>query len=514
MNRRCNNAAVRLGIHIITLVLSAGLVGTVTTSVSGQRGQELVVAMGSEPVSLNPFVGGDFASHDVMRQIFDTLLTLDKDGKLVPMLAESFEPAGPTTWLVRLRRGVKFDNGEAFNAEAVQFTYNTILNPETQARGRSGIVGVANVEIVDEYTVKIHTEKPMPVLPWRNIYGGTGSVIIVPPRYFRKVGHRAYADRPIGTGAFKFVQGVKGQFIRLEANGEYWRGRPKVDTVTIRIVPEPSTRVAALLAGEADISIDLPVDLAPQVRTSPGTKLITGFFGRGNLYWQFNPIGPFADRRVRLAVLHAVNMNRILGSLFGEYAVRIGVPLHDGSFGLNKAIKPYPYDPAKARRLLQEAGYPNGFSTTFYTSNRYTFQKEMSEAMAADLAKVGIKVNITMAESARYLELMANRQAGPLFLILWGTLDLDADILVNMFHSQAAFATWKDPGVDKLLDAARTELDLKKREALYFQVEQRLYDQVAYLAGHREKWSMVVSSRVEWQPLLGRAVYFWNTTKN
>lgn len=503
MPHRCRCRHVTYALVLVALLS----IGCMSGSAHAQ-GTELVVALAGEPVSLNPFVGGDFTSNDIMRHIYDALLTLDENKNFVPNLAVKFEPLGETAWLVELRRGVTFHNGEPFDAHAVKFTYDMILDPATNARGRSGIAGVTGVEVIDDYTVLIHTDSPMPTLPGRNIFGGTGSVAIVPPRYFAEVGHEGYAAHPIGTGPFKFVEHVRGRYIRLEANENYWGPKPKVDRITFRIIPEAATRVSALLSGEVDVAIDIPVDLAPQIKNSRHLKLISGTFGRGNQYWQMNPVGPFADRRVRLAIAHGVNFQEMYRALFGEYIMPLGVPLDPAMFGYNPHIQPWEYDPQKARALLAEAGYPNGFEVTLHTSTRYTSQRQLSEAIVAELQKLGIRANLVMSEAAAYLEKMANREAGPFYLISWGTLDLDADILVNMFHSESNFATWNDPVVDEMLELARHELDQERRRDLYWSALERLHEDVAYVAPYKEYWLIGANQRVDWEPILGRALYF------
>ena len=187
--------------------------------------------------------------------------------RLTGGLAESWRLVSPTTYQFKLRRGVKFHNGEPFNADAVKFSIERQLN-HPKSRAKAALAPVERVEVVDEHTVNVVSKGPFPVLLARTTYAGSGSVVMLPPKYVQEKGDD-FALHPIGTGAFKFVEWVKGDRVTLEANPDYWRGKPKVQRVTFRFVPETATRIASLLNGETDIIENVPPDQVERVAGEP-----------------------------------------------------------------------------------------------------------------------------------------------------------------------------------------------------------------------------------------------------
>ena len=397
-------------LSILALLIGLALPGTAPA----QQGARLTVGLSAEPTTLDPHLSGEIPAHNIARNIFDALLVRDEAMRLTGSLAESWRLVSPTTYQFKLRRGVKFHNGEPFNAEAVKFSIERQLT-HPKSRAKAALGPVERVEIVDEYTVNVVSKGPFPVLLARMTYAGSGSVVMLPPKYVAEKGDD-FAAHPIGTGPFKFVEWVKGDRVTLEANPDYWRAKPKVQRVTFRFIPETATRIASLLNGETDIIENIPPDQVDRVAGSPNATVGKTSDGMIVAYYQFDTRAdsPVKNVKVRQAISHAIDWDTIVKDLLRGHARRRPVPLDPGDLGMNGAIKGYPYDPAKAKQLLAEAGFPSGFSFTMPTSNgRYMEDRAVSEAIAAYLGKVGIKATVQPTEWGVYLKMLAEKRTGP-----------------------------------------------------------------------------------------------------
>src|SRR5437660_8666068 len=227
----------------------------------------VIVVQSGEAATLDWHMHCDKNAHEPDRQIFDTLLRRDlKTLKLEGNLAESWRLLTDTTWQFKLRRGIKFHNGEPFDAAAVKFSVERMLNPAQGAPGRTSIASIDHVDVVDPYTVNVVTKTPFPLLPVRMSPGHCGTVGILPPKYVAQVGDAGFAVKPVGTGPYRLVEWVKDERLVLDANKDYHRGAPAIERLVFRPVPELTTRVAALLSGQADLVSDVPPDQVPRTK--------------------------------------------------------------------------------------------------------------------------------------------------------------------------------------------------------------------------------------------------------
>ena len=249
---------------MVTFVLSISLF----CAASAWAKDDIVIGRAVSTQAMDPGFLREAAT--IVDNIFDTLVLRDKEMKLVPGLAVSWKALDDVTWQFKLREGVKFHNGEPFNAQAVKFTIDRVLDPKAKAPTISYIRTIDHVTVVDDYTVNVVTKKPDPLVPTRMSRYPT---YIVPPAYIAKVGKDAFAQKPVGTGPYKFGEWVRDDHITLLANQEYWRGAPVVKKVTWRPIPESASRVAALMAGEVDIIDTLPVDQIKILEKNPQTKV-------------------------------------------------------------------------------------------------------------------------------------------------------------------------------------------------------------------------------------------------
>lgn len=495
-----------LGVALVALLALA----LAPAGASGQTGQ-LTIGLAAEPSTLDPHLSGEIPAHNIARNIFDSLLVRDEGMRLAPSLAESWRLISPTTYQFKLRRGVKFHNGEPFNAAVVKFSIERQLN-HPKSRAKAALAPVERVEIVDDYTVNVVSKGPFPVLLARNTYAGSGSVVMLPPKYVQEKGDD-FAAHPIGTGPFKFVEWVKGDRVTLEANPDYWRARPRVQRVTFRFIPEAATRIASLLNGDTDIIENIPPDQVDRVAQNPGTTVGKTSDGMILVYYQFDTRmeSPVRNKKVREAISHAIDWDTIVRDLLRGHARRRPIPLDPGDLGVHPGLKTYPYDPERAKRLLAEAGYPQGFSFTMPTSSgRYMEDRTVSEAIAAYLGKVGIKATVQPTEWGVYLKMLAEKRTGPVFVIGWGSGLFDSDVLVDEFGCKVTYSTFCNEQVEDLLQKARGEGNPDARAKLYQRAQEILVDEAAFAGAYQPAALFGIGKRVDWKPTIGELIFLWN----
>jgi peptide/nickel transport system substrate-binding protein len=470
--------------HLVrTVTLLAAIVGVSTVAVplrahAAPEGQ-IVIAQGGDPSTLDPHMHAENFTFAVVHHIYDHLVRrFVKAGKLThePGLATSWSTLDPTAWEFKLRRGVKFHNGEDFNAEATKYSIERVLNPDQKARWRWAFAEIDRVEIIDDYTIRIITKRPLPTL----ITNLAFAMPIVPPKYMRERGD--VATRPVGTGPFKFVRWRKDDELVLEANDSYWRGAPKVKTVVFRPIPDETTRVASLVTGQVDIARGVPPSLVGQIQDSPRAKVMK-IPGALNIHITLDTLkeGPLRDRRVRQAINYGVDKESIIKNVLEGNGFAVGGPLTPVMFGYDPEVKPYPYDPERAKRLLTEAGYDQGLSLMLNSpSGRYLKDKEVAEAVAGQLQKIGVRVPVAVHEWGSYVSKWPDALS-PMYMLGWaGTWDADG-ILYPLLRSGQRFARWANPDFDRLIEAARNTLDQAERVKLYSQASRLAHDEGAWL---------------------------------
>ena len=495
------------------LALLTVLVVLTAAGLAAAQPKPVVVIQSGEAGTLDWHMHCDKNAHEPDRQIFDTLLRRNlKTLQLEGNLAESWRLVNDTTWQFKLRRGVKFHNGEPFDASAVKFSIERMLNPQQAAPGRTSIATIDRVEIVDPLTVNVITKTPFPLLPVRMSPGHCGTVGILPPKYVAQVGDAGFAVKPVGTGPYKFVEWVKDERLVLEANKDYHRGAPAIDRLVFRPIPELTTRVAALLSGQADLVSDVPPDQVGKVKASGVAKIevstLGGFIIMMKITNYLMP-GPWQDVRVRKAINLAVDMDTIVKTVLEGYGQVLGVPLEKEAFGFNPAIKWYGYDPERAKALLREAGYPNGFEMTLHAPNRrYMNDIEVMQAIAAMLGKVGIKANVQVWEQSIYTTKWRKRELLPAYMTAWGGAGLfDGDLLVNSLHSKSALAIHKNEELDRILEQAQGSNDPEKRKALYFKAQEMILEDAPIIKAYQQAHIFGISNRLDWSPWIDNMLF-------
>ncbi|MBI4012457.1 MAG: ABC transporter substrate-binding protein [Candidatus Rokubacteria bacterium] len=496
----------------LTLLTFGALVLGLVLPAAAQPAGRVVIAQGVDPTTLDPQNHEETPAYNVLLNLYDTLLFRDKDLKIIPWLAESWRVVNPTTWEFKLRRNVKFHNGEEVDAEAVKFSLERLVNPELKMRQAPNFTLVDRIEAVDKQTVRVHTKKPFPTLENQLALRGA----IVPPKYFKDKDGPTLAKNPVGSGPYRFVKWAKDEAITLEANEQWWGGAPKVKTLVFRPIPEHTTRVAALQAGEADIVTNVPPHLIKQVEDNaklytskaPSVRTLFVWIYTHKFDKEHKLVGPYEgptkDKRVRQAINHAVNVDEIIKNVLEGNGIRTATPLTSKHFGFDAKLQPYKPDPGKVKQLLADAGFPNGLDLVLNSPDgRYLKDKEVSEALAGQLTKAGIRTSLRTHEWGTYLNQMTYvHGGGPLALIGWGNTTWDADgTLVPLFRSGKILANYHNEQFDSLLDEAATTVDPKGRLALYAKALQIFMDDAPAIPLYQQVDIYGVSKRVKFQAL-------------
>jgi peptide/nickel transport system substrate-binding protein len=442
----------------------------------------VVIAGGSDAVGLNG-IDVIVLSPDrfLMDHIGDTLLRWEKPGQLGPALATSWKNIDALTWELTLRKGVKFHNGEPFDASVVKFSYDTMLDPNLKSPSRTNHTFVKNVEIVDDFTVRIITREPFPITPNQLTF-----LHMLPPKYVTSVGLDGYRRKPIGTGPYRLVEHVPDTRVVLERVDGHWLGPQPIKTIVYRPIKEDATRVGALLAGEVDLALDIPPELIPTVTASRRAKVKTVsstrvfIMGMSNL----DPSLPTAKVPVRDAINHAIDRASLSKTLFAGTSPPAAW-MNPDTFGANPALKPIAHDPQRAKRLLAQAGYPNGFDVVLDSPDgRYLKDRELSEAMAGQLPQVGIRTTVKLQEWGLHTRRIFSHQTSPLFLFGWADSKGDPESH-NRFvlKTGGSWSQFTDPKLDGLINRIDTEMDRDKRQTLIHDLQdyQRETFPVAYI---------------------------------
>jgi peptide/nickel transport system substrate-binding protein len=480
------------------LVIAGLLVAPVLTSgaprtswdakACGRVGGTLVFGQAQDTVSLDPNAIDDGFSVNNTSNMFDTLVRFKSDTTAIePSLAESWTVSGNgLVWTFRLRRGVKFHDGTTFNAEAVKFTWERTTNtkhpyyPGQAPYGSFTYQNVTKVEAVDNSTVRFTLSAPFaPLLTNLAMF----SASVVSPTAVKKWG-KDFFKHPVGSGPFKFVEWVQKDHITMEANRDYWAGRPCLDRLIIRGIPDSTVRLLELERGGIQMMDQVnPPDYA-RIRRNNRLTLFTGP-GLNTGYIALNTEKePFNDVRVRRAVNHAVNKAALIRAFYEGIGQPAKNPMPPTIWGYNDAVKPYEYSTERAKQLLAEAGYPNGITTELWWPNRarpyLTQPQKIAEALQQQLARANIRAKLTTFEWGTYLEKIANGEH-PMAIIGWigDNGDPDNFLYVLLSKDEAKkggnnYAFYRSEAVNQLLLRAQRTGDQAARSQFYRQAQEMI----------------------------------------
>jgi peptide/nickel transport system substrate-binding protein len=497
-------------VSVAVVVLLA--VGTLLASRPGLAAdQVLVVGLVAEPVNLDPAQVTDFNSTRAGRRIVESLLDFDdRTTDLVPGLAQSWTVSKDgLEYTFKLRPGIKFQDGTPLNAEAVRFSFERQISEDAPAH-KLGWYPFANfyfgtiksIAAVDELTVKFTLSVP------RASFIGTMAIAaagIVSPTAFTKLG-KDFATRPVGTGPFQYASWDRGSQIVLERNPHYWGRAPRLEKIAYRWVADDQARLAQLLNG----TLDLVVDVAPDsIAGLEKNARFTVLKQPGMHVWYVginNTHSPLNDKRVRQALNYAVDKVAITRDVLKGTGVPAIDPLNPGTWGFEPGVQRYDYNPATAKKLLAEAGHPNGFTINFWVPESGSGMQSpvaMSTVIQANLQAVGVAAKIQTMEWGAYLKRLTTREQD-LFALSWAAGLPDPDfVLYPLFHSSQWTpngpnrALYKNERFDALLDAARKVTELSLRKRLYSEAQKILVDEAPWIFIDHQIQVMVTKADVK-----------------
>ena len=421
------------------------------------------------PPQITPF-GMLYAVHDAMVRPLP-------GQKMGNSLAESWrESPDGLTYEFKLRRGLKFHNGEPVTAEDVKFSYDRYKGAgakELQTR-------VRQVDVVDPLTVRFLLKEPWP--DFMTFYGTTATAagIVVPKKYITQVGDEGFRKHPIGAGPYKFVSHTPGVEFVLEAYAGYWRHAPHVKRIVMKSVPDGSTRAAMLKTGEADIAVALDGQDAENIKRDPRLQIVAS--RHASITWlefaeQWDPKSPWHDKRLRLAVNHALNRKAINEAACLGFCPPAGV-IVPRVMDYALQVEPTPYDPQKAKQLVAEAGYPNGLDAgelvpipPFFTT---------AEAVVTYLNAVGIRVKMRIVERAAFYAQWREKKLRGLFITGVGNSGNAASRVQEFMYSKGSYAYGGYPDIDDMFEQQARERDPKRREAILFKIQQLTIDRAMF----------------------------------
>ena len=482
---------------------------------------ELRIGLSADVTSLDPHFLNVAPNNNAAWHIFDALVHVDANARLVPGLAVSWRAVNPTTWEFKLRHGVKFHDGSDFSAEDVMFS---LERPATLAASPGPFTGfvkpIVAKKIVDPWTIQLQTAASYAMLPY-----DLDSIFIVSKKAATGASTEDFnsGKAAVGTGPFKLVRFARGDRIELARNDAYWGGKSAWDKVTLRILPADTARIAALLAGGLDAIENIPTADLTRLETNANFRLEKKvswrtLFLHMDQYRDNSPQlsdksgkplarNPFKDARVRLAVSKAINRRAIVERVMEGYAIAAGNLVSPPVFGHVDALKPEIYDPEAAKKLLAEAGYPDGFALTLHAPNdRYVNDDQVAQAVAQMLARVGIQTKVETMPASMYFG-KARTGEFSFALLGWGSFsgDLALRALVATPNTNTGYGAWNwgrysNPKVDALLLQGFTTLDETKREALAREAATLALKDVPVILLHHQLASWAMKKDIAYSP--------------
>lgn len=451
----------------------------------------LQVGIGAEPRNMDLLTAEDGQRDLFQFSVYESLTFRSSDDlKIEPLLAESWEADG-TTWTFHLREGVKFHNGDTLTSADVVASIQRMLNPDSELAG-SRAAGIIEVNKIDDTTVEIVTETPDPTVPAKV------ALIGIAPAELADLSSDRLSSEMVGTGPYQFVTWNRGEEIILEAFADYLGDQPEIDRVVLKFLPEASTRLAAIRAGEIDLALNMPTEFeaqAPQVITAPSPDVYTLFMNTLS--------GPLAeDVRLREAINYAIDRQAIIDQLLGGHGETVkGQYVGQYVFGTTPVLDEFPFEPDQARQLLEDAGAVGTKITLSATTGRWPKDREIAEAVAAMLDDVGFDVNLHLPVFSEWLDgLFAENPEIDLWLAGHGNELFDMERSVIWVTCGGALSHYCNEDVDLLIEQARQELDQDRRTELYEQMWQAVREDAPYASLTTIEQVHFASEDLDWSP--------------
>jgi glutathione transport system substrate-binding protein len=471
--------------------------------------KDVLFAVASTFTTTDPYDANDTLSQAMAKSFYEGLFGFDKDMKMIPVLAESYSVSKDgLVYTIKLRKGVKFHDGTDFKADAVKANLDRATDPENKLK-RYGLYNnnIAKTEVVDDYTARITLKTPFS--PFINQLAHP-STVMISPTALRKYG-KDIAFHPVGTGPFKFVEWKSTDYLKVAKFDGYWRkGYPKVDSITWKPVVDNNSRAALMQTGEAQFTFPVPYELAGVLKAKPDLVVVAA----PSIVLRYLSMNtqqkPFDNPKVRQAVAYAINKQALAKVAFNGYAepAQGVVPQ-----GVEYAVKlgAWPYDLARAKRLMAEAGYPNGFETELWSAYNHSTAQKVSQFLQQQLQQIGIRTKITLLEAGQRVEKVESWQdpkTAPvrLYYVGWSTSTGEADWAIRPLLGGDSWppklfntAYYKNDKVDADIRNAQLTTNASEKAKLYKDAQQRIWRDAPWaplvteqlLSAHNKKLSGV-----------------------
>ena len=482
------------------LVLALFALAAATAPVSAQAKDTLTVALVSHAPTLDPHMHFERVGILVNINMFDSLLHRNIKLQFEPSLATSWKAISDTQWEFKIRKGVRFHNGDVMTPADMKYSFDRVIDQTKKSPQYGNIRAIKEVKVIDADTVHLITDKPFPLLLERLVF-----FPIVPKNHIEKVGDQAFGTTsPVGTGPWKFVEWKRDQLIRLEAFDQHWRGKPAFKNLIFRAVPETATQVAEIKTGGVDIIRNVSADIVPELKTHPLAYISSTPILRVHYVMMDMRVPPFDKKAARQAANYAVDKPTVIQKLMAGLGTQVSTTVQPPAFGFDAEVKPYPFDQKKAKELLAQAGFPNGVDITLHSSS--VADRPSFEAVSQMLTEVGLRTTPRMWDPGpawnKFFQAEGKATHGAYGT--WGNYSVfDADAVLHpLYHTEPGgwIGKWyaRVEGLDKLIDEARSSVDQPKRKRLYAQIQQMIREEAPSIFLWTQYDTLGISKKVQY----------------
>jgi len=452
----------------------------------------------------------------VSANVNERLVFRDVEGQFIPALATAWNQVDSTTWHLQLREGVRWHDGTPFTAQDVKFTFDRVSkDPAQYWHDRFAVI--EDTEVVNDYEILIHTTGPDPILI--NRLAGTGAGI-APQHYVETVGWEEFARNPIGTGPFKFVEWIHDQRIVLEANNDYWGGRPAFDRIVFRVIPESSTQVAELISGGVQLIESVPPQDVDRVNASGVARTVPQATNRVyTLVFNTDKSVATGDQRIREAVDYAIDNQLLIDALFGGQGTPTRARITPSvSFAPMELYDSYLYDPERSRQLLADAGYAPGELRIKLQapSGPYPLMGEMAELIGAMLEQAGFSVSLEILEWSAFNNLVWNaNKVVNIALNAFGSTILDGWFPLSAYTCDGTYSgktKWCNAEYDSLVNGGELETDVELRREMLYKAFDILVTERPIVGLHQMYKQVGLSNQIDWAPRADEVLWLYTAT--
>jgi peptide/nickel transport system substrate-binding protein len=467
--------------------------------------EELVLAQRADTATLDGQLSWSMIDRNIYRQLFGYLTRNNEKMEVMPELAESWEWIDDLTFRWHLRQGVKFHNGEPFNAEAMKYSLERILDEETEAQWRTVLKFIDEIKVVDEYTVDV-----IATFPTTGQLLEVGRMPMVPPKYLEEVGAAEFAEHPVSAGPWKFSEWSKGDRVVLERYDDYWQGPHPVKQLVYRVVPEATTALAELLAGTVDIA-SISADACETVDASDMAHCVSA---RSIQSARLEFLQGTEDINVRKAIAHALNVDSIIENIMGGQAVPCKGAMSSLVWGASTDLAGYEYDPELSKQLLADAGYEEGELTMplYFIEGRYPRWRELAEAIAGDIEQVGINVELQPLEYGIWMDDYYGGEMDGMTLASLTATTGDPNQVFRNYLSDTGVGYHLSDELDSYLRPVAEVVEPEARRPLVRAAEQYILDQALWICVLDVNLVYGVSNKVDWNPLPNDIKWLYSAT--